>query len=82
METLESGRAFRFRTASVTMDIPFVRCTEEVSYERRLATLLPTWRRDKFVPTIRKVVFPCHDKDWSLLWLMTRRWYWVCERHF
>lgn len=52
-----------FRTASLDMDIPFIRCAVEVGYQRRLAAFLATLRRDGAAPAVPDVAFSCFDEE-------------------
>lgn len=54
-----SQGASEFRRGSSEMDTPLVPCAEEGSYQRLLAALLVTWRRDKAVLTVLEVAFFC-----------------------
>lgn len=64
------------------MVILHVRPLEYVSYQRRLATLLDTWRREEVVPTVPEVDFSCLVEYWILLWLVVKRQYLAHERYF
>lgn len=58
-----------------------MRCTEKVSYQRRLAALCETWKSEKAVPTVPHETFPFLDEDWSQLWPVFKRWHWARKRH-
>lgn len=55
IEALRDRGASELRTGSAVMDIPFVRCMEEVFHQQGLAALLATWHRDKAVPAVPEV---------------------------
>lgn len=87
MDTLGAGGdggrgGSEFRTDGAEMNILFLCGVEKVSYQRRLATMLESWRRVKAVPTVPGVTFSCLDEDWSPLSLVVKRQYQVREHHF
>lgn len=54
------------RPVLTEMNLPFVPCPEGMTYQRRLAALLATWRREKVAPTILEAAFSGLDVDWSI----------------
>lgn len=65
--------ASEFRAVSADMDISFARLVEEVSYQRRLATLLTMCCSDEVVPTAPEVAFFRFIQEWSPLRLVIKR---------
>lgn len=60
----------KFSTSSSKRDAPFFSWADKVSYQRCLTALLANRCRGKDVTTVFNVVFPCHDEEWSQLWLL------------
>lgn len=62
--------ACEFRMASLEMDIPLLRCTEEVGYLWRLVALVADNERDKNVRTVTFTAYFCRDNYRSHLWFV------------
>lgn len=75
------GEPFDFPTASLEMNVLFVRCVEEVSYQRWVAVMLGTWQHDGIARAVPELAFSCLDEDWEQLWLVVKNRYWARMHH-
>lgn len=63
------------------MQLPSICCVENVSYQRRLESLLANYRHGKAVSTALADYF-CVGEGWIQLHLVVKRLYWKPQHYF